>query len=99
MLVPVSRTFVVGLAFVLLVAFERDPRPVGIPNALAIAADREQSLQRHQLLAQAEDAFSQPEAGDQLLGDDRLGDDVVDPRPSSLRESCRAPCGIVCIMK
>src|SRR5438552_11456581 len=60
------------------VALERRPGAVGIANAFAVAAHREQPFERHELLAQPQNSLGHVEPCDELFGDDRLRDEIVD---------------------
>src|SRR3989454_12634061 len=61
------------------VFLERLPLLLVVPNPLTVRADRKQHLELLDLLAQAEDALRHLEPGAQLVGIDRLGDEVVRP--------------------
>src|SRR5947207_2103505 len=60
------------------VALERRPGAVGIANAFAVAAHREQPFERHELLAQPQNSLGHVEPCDEFFVDDRLRDEIVD---------------------
>src|SRR5436309_2868390 len=82
------------------IALERHPRAVLVPQPLAVAADREQPFEGQELVAQSQNALGDLEARDELVGEDRLRDEVVHagrhrlekvaaPRPHGLEHEIR----------
>src|SRR5581483_3446844 len=59
------------------VLLESFPFVIVVPDSLAVRADGQKHFELLQLLPQSEDAFCHREAGPQLVGVYRLGDEVI----------------------